>query len=180
MATFCPKHGSSTKAVLPESENPAGRRRRDVPAILQPSNFIWGGDVLGHQLTYLAGGGEEGGPRVAINPAKSKSVLQVKGSTAIRWIQAHGRPEAPKLVGEGHGRRQGTLTRGLGLRLRLGEQKTMGALDKATQVGDPISCATVLETRSGAGTPGRTADVLGHSLTNPAAGIVLKVKTMAT
>ena len=57
MATFCPKHGSSTKAVLPESENPAGRRRRDVPAILKPSNFIWGGDVLGHQLTYLAGGG---------------------------------------------------------------------------------------------------------------------------
>ena len=62
MATFCPKHGSSTKAVLPESENPAGRRRRDVPAILKPSNFIWGGDVLGHQLTYLAGGGGgEGG-----------------------------------------------------------------------------------------------------------------------
>ena len=61
MATFCPKHGSSTKAVLPESENPAGCRRRDVPAILKPSNFIWGGggDVLGHQLTYLAGG--EGG-----------------------------------------------------------------------------------------------------------------------
>ena len=57
MATFCPKHGSSTKAVLPESENPAGRRRRDVPAILKPSNFIWGGDGLGHQLTYLAGGG---------------------------------------------------------------------------------------------------------------------------
>ena len=62
MATFCPKHGSSTKAVLPESENPAGRRRRDVPAIPKPSNFIWGGgDVLGHQLTYLAGGGGEGG-----------------------------------------------------------------------------------------------------------------------
>ena len=61
MATFCPKHGSSTKAVLPESENPAGRRRRDVPAILKPSNFIWGGDVLGHQLTYLAGGGGRGG-----------------------------------------------------------------------------------------------------------------------
>ena len=60
MATFCPKHGSSTKAVLPESENPAGRRRRDVPAILKPSNFIWGGDVLGHQLTYLAGGGGGG------------------------------------------------------------------------------------------------------------------------
>ena len=56
MATFCPNHGSSTKAVLPESENPAGRRRRDVPAVLKPSNFIWGGNVLGHQLTYLAGG----------------------------------------------------------------------------------------------------------------------------
>ena len=33
-----------------------------MPAILKPSNFIWGGDGLGHQLTYLAGGGGgEGG-----------------------------------------------------------------------------------------------------------------------
>ena len=67
MATFCPKHGSSTKAVLPESENPAGRRRRDVPAILKPSNFIWGGGRFRPPADLPCGGGGGGGEGGFIN-----------------------------------------------------------------------------------------------------------------
>ena len=94
MATFCPKHGSSTKAVLPESENPAGRRRRDVPAILKPSNFIWGGDGLGHQLTYLAG---EGGFINQELPLCMLACAEAAYRRVVmnRWLRSWGRLRQP-------------------------------------------------------------------------------------